>query len=157
MKSSPADATPWSVGDISDRFGLATHVLRYWEDLGLLTPGRDSAGRRRYGRDDVVRVAVILRSKAAGMTLDQILVLLDAGADSRREVLGAHVAALDHRMAEMARSREMTLHALDCRAHDVATCPQFRTWVEDIIDGAVVSEGREGTPHSAPATARART
>jgi len=135
MKSTAAKATLWSVGDMAERFGLATHVLRHWEDVGLLSPGRDSAGRRRYGRDEVVRVAVILRSKAAGMTLDQILVLLDVGADGRREVLRAHVADLDRRMAEMARSREMTLHALECRAHDVATCPQFRACVEDVLDG----------------------
>ena len=136
MKSTPA-AVPWSIGDLARRFGLATHVLRYWEDVGLLSPARDGAGRRRYGRDELVRVAVIVRSKAAGMALDQILALLDAGAEGRREVLGAHIADLDRRMAEMARSREMTLHALECRAHDIATCPTFRSKVDDIIQGTV--------------------
>jgi MerR family transcriptional regulator, copper efflux regulator len=139
MKSTPTTADPWSVGELAERFGLATHVLRYWEEAGLLSPGRDTAGRRRYGRDDVVRVAVILRSKAAGMSLDQIRVLLDAGAQGRRELLGAHVAVLDRRMDEMARSREMTLHALECRAHDVATCPRFRAGVEDLLDGDVAA------------------
>lgn len=133
MKSS-VSSKPWSVGEVAGRFGLATHVLRHWEDVGLLAPDRDAAGRRRYGRDEVVRVAVILRSKASGMSLDQILVLLDSGAEGRHRVLEAHVADLDLRMAEMARSREMTLHALDCRAHDVATCPHFRASVEDLLD-----------------------
>ena len=134
MKSTLVTAS-WSVGGLAERFGLATHVLRHWEDVGLLDPDRDSAGRRRYGRDDVVRVAVIVRSKAAGMSLDQIRVLLDADAEGRHKVLGAHVADLDRRMAEMARSREMTLHALECRAHDVATCPHFRAGVRDLLDG----------------------
>ena len=35
-------------------------------------PARDTAGRRRYSQDDVVRIASIVRSKAAGMGLDQI-------------------------------------------------------------------------------------
>ena len=52
--------------------GLETHVLRHWEDVGLLGPERDPAGRRRYSRDDLVRIAVIQRSKAAGMTLEQV-------------------------------------------------------------------------------------
>lgn len=134
MKSSPVGSS-WSVGELAGRFGLATHVLRYWQDVGLLSPGRDGAGRRRYGRDEVVRVAVIVRSKAAGMSLEQIRVLLDASADGRRELLGAHIADLDRRMDEMARSRAMTVHALQCRAHDVATCPHFRAAVEDILDG----------------------
>jgi MerR family copper efflux transcriptional regulator len=131
MKSS----LDWSIGEVADRFGLETHVLRHWEDVGLLTPARDGAGRRRYGRDDVVRVATVIRNKAAGMSLDQILVLLDAEAPERHVVLEAHLADLDRRMEEMRRSREMTEHALRCRAHDVATCPRFAAIVEDLVNG----------------------
>jgi len=39
-------------------------------------------------------------------------------------------------MAEMARSREMTLHALRCRAHDIAQCPNFRAGVDDLVAAA---------------------
>ena len=124
-----------SIGELAGRFGMATHVLRHWEDVGLLSPARDGAGRRRYGREELVRVAVILRNQAAGMSLEQIGVLLDADAPERHLVLEAHVADLDRRMAEMQRSREMTLHALACRAHDVANCPGFRKGVQDLIDG----------------------
>lgn len=68
-----------SIGEAAARFGLDTHVLRFWEDEGLLRPTRDGAGRRLFSQDDVVRVAVILRNKAAGMSLEQIRVLLDEG------------------------------------------------------------------------------
>lgn len=144
MKSSER-IQPWSVGDLAGRFGLATHVLRHWEDVGLLSPARDSAGRRRYGQDEVLRVAVIIRSKAAGMTLEQIAVMLDAEADDRQAVLQAHVADLDRRMAEMERSREMTLHALRCGAHDIATCPRFKAAVSDLVEGKLEAfpSGRE--------------
>lgn len=125
-----------SIGDIAGRFGLETHVLRHWEDVGLLAPARDSAGRRRYAEDDLVRIAVILRSKAAGMSLEQIAVMLDAGAADRHRVLEQHIADLDRRMAEMERSRAMTVHALHCRAHDIATCPRFKEAVADIVAGA---------------------
>ena len=129
----------WSIGEVAERFGLETHVLRHWEDVGLLAPARDPAGRRLYGRDDVVRVATVIRSKAAGMSLDQIVVLLDAGAPERHQVLEAHIADLDRRMEEMRRSREMTEHALRCRAHDVATCPRFSAIVEDLVTGVRVA------------------
>ncbi len=39
MKSSP-----WTIGELAARFGLATHVLRHWEDVGLLTPSATPAG-----------------------------------------------------------------------------------------------------------------
>ncbi len=134
MKST-VERTLWSIGDVAARFGLETHVLRHWETVGLLVPARDAAGRRRYDADDVVRVAVILRSKSAGMSLGQIAVLLNEEAKGRHQVLEAHIADLDRRMEEMAGSRAMTLHALQCRAHDIATCPHFKAWVGDILDG----------------------
>ena len=133
MKSSREH--PWSVGDVASRFDLPTNVLRHWESVGLLRPTRDAAGRRRYGEDDVVRVAVIQRSKAAGMSLEQIAILLDDGARGRHEVLEQHLADLDRRMEEMRRSREMTEHAMRCRSHDIATCPRFRAGVDDVLAG----------------------
>ncbi|MFS0886261.1 MerR family transcriptional regulator [Aeromicrobium sp. 179-A 4D2 NHS] len=124
-----------AIGDVAARFGIETHVLRHWEDVGLLRPARDAGGRRRYTDDDLVRVAVILRSKAAGMSLEQIGVLLDEEAPSRHEVLEAHLADLARRMAEMERSREMTEHALRCRAHDITQCPRFRGFLTDVLAG----------------------
>ena len=104
-----------SIGDAAARFSLPTSVLRHWEDVGLLHPDRDSADRRRYGDDDLVRIGVIVRSKNAGMSLDQIAVLLDEQAPERHRVLEEHLADLAERMADMERSRRMTEHALRCR------------------------------------------
>jgi MerR family copper efflux transcriptional regulator len=126
----------WSIGAAAERFGLETHVLRHWEDVGLLRPDRDGAGRRRYRRDDVVRIAVIIRSKAAGMSLEQIGVLLDAEAPDRHRILQDHIAELDRRVAEIQQAKEMAEHAYACRAHDVATCPGFRKHVDDLVSGA---------------------
>jgi len=131
MKSSAR--SQWSVGEVAARFDLPTNVLRHWETVGLLDPARDAADRRRYGQDDIVRIAVIRRSKAAGMTLDQIAVLLDESSAGRHEVLQQHLDDLDRRMEEMRRSREMTEHAMGCRSHDIATCPRFRASVDDVL------------------------
>lgn len=131
MKSS-ADH-PWSVGEVAERFDLPTNVLRHWESVGLLRPPRDPAERRRYGEDEIVRIAVIQRSKAAGMSLEQIAVLLDDGSAGRHQVLQQHLDDIDRRMEEMRLSRAMTEHAMACRAHDIATCPRFRAGVDDVL------------------------
>jgi len=131
MKSN--DRHPWSVGEVAARFDLPTNVLRHWESVGLLRPERDSAARRRYGQDEIVRIAVIQRSKAAGMSLEQIGVLLDDGSAGRHKVLQAHLDELDRRMDEMRLSRAMTEHAMNCRAHDIATCPRFQAGVADVL------------------------
>lgn len=131
MKSNSSH--PWSVGEVAERVELPTNVLRHWESVGLLRPERDHAGRRRYGEEEIVRIAVIQRSKAAGMTLEQIAILLDDGRSGRHEVLFAHLADLDRRMEEMRRSKEMTEHAVRCTAHDITTCPRFRSGVADVL------------------------
>ena len=124
-----------SIGDAAARFALPTHVLRHWEDVGLLHPERDGGARRRYADDDLVRIGVIVRSRNAGMSLAQIGVLLDEQAPSRHRVLEDHIADLDRRMADMERSRRMTEHALRCRSHDITTCPRFRAIMEEVVAG----------------------
>lgn len=146
MKSS-RDRVHWSVGELADRFDLDTHVLRYWEDRHLLDPERDGAGRRVYREDDAYRVAVILASKASGMSLEQIRTLLDSSTDGRRIALHAHLEELDRRQAEIERSRRLTRHALECRAHDISTCPNFRAHVADIVDGTRRGMGMDHTTH----------
>ncbi|WP_435748196.1 MerR family transcriptional regulator [Nocardioides sp. SYSU DS0663] len=136
MKSSER-IQPFSIGDLAQRFGLGTHVLRHWEDVGLLSPARDASGRRRYSREDVVRVAVVVRSKAAGMSLEQVALMLDGEADGRRAVLEAYLEELERRMVDLERHREMAEHALRCTAHDIATCPRFRSRVDDLLEGKV--------------------
>lgn len=138
-----------SIGDAARRFGLATHVLRHWEDTGLLHPERDGANRRRYGDDDLVRIAVILRSKAAGMSLEQIALLIaDDHGPRRHQVLQEHLAELDRRMEEMRLSRAMTLHAFECEAHDITRCPHFRSMVADVLDGSTTWP--TGAPQALP-------
>jgi MerR family copper efflux transcriptional regulator len=135
-RGGPGDPQNLSIGAVAARFDLATHVLRYWEDEGLLNPRRDASGYRRYGSDEIVRIAVILRNQVAGMTLEQIGALVDADRPGRRAVLEAHLRDLDQRERELERSRMMTEHALRCEAHDIAACPRFSAMVADVVEGA---------------------
>ncbi|MFF4576357.1 MerR family transcriptional regulator [Streptomyces sp. NPDC001410] len=122
------------IGALAERFGLATHVLRHWEAMGLLAPGRDAADRRRYGADDLVRVAVILRAKEAGLSLDTIRAL-SATTDpaERRDLLREQAEALRSRIAAAQASLELIECALDCDHEDFSRCPHFRQWVAERI------------------------
>jgi hypothetical protein len=73
------------------------------------------------------------RSKAAGMSLDQIAHLLERDMAGRHRVLQAHIDELDRRMEDMRRSRAMAEHALRCSAHDISTCPRFRAELSDLL------------------------
>jgi len=81
------DAT-YRIGEIAEELGVSTRTLRYYEELGLLTPsGRSSGGTRRYGDEDRQRLLRIRELQAImGFNLEEI-----------REILHA-----DDRLAELA-------------------------------------------------------
>lgn len=137
MKSSVAELPDdMAIGDLAALFGLAPHVLRHWEAVGLLSPRRLANGRRRYGPDHAMRVALIQRGKEAGFGLDQLRELVEAAdRTTRRGVFTRHHAALEQRIARAQEAKTMVEHALDCTADDVMTCPAFRRLLLATIPG----------------------
>jgi DNA-binding transcriptional MerR regulator len=128
MKSSQDNgAGTLGIGALAARFGLATHVLRHWEAMGLLHPGRDTAGRRRYGPDDLTRVATILILKEAGLDLSTIR-SLSATVDraTRHEILRPAAEELRSRIAAAQASLELIEGGLNCEHEDVTQCPAYR-------------------------------
>ncbi|MDA2815282.1 MerR family transcriptional regulator [Nocardiopsis sp. RSe5-2] len=124
------------IGDAAARFGLRPHVLRHWEDEGLLTPGRDAAGRRVFGEEDLVRIAMILRGKEAGLGLDRMRAVLGArGGGERQRVLAEGLSELRERIAVLSQAAELLECALACEHDDVVTCPHFRRVVSESAGG----------------------
>ena len=143
MKSSPdmqsvsdATADELTIGQLGARFGLATHVLRHWEDVGLIEPAERVNGRRRYRQWHVSRVATILLSKEAGFRLDEIKAILDApDGPARKELLRRHRDELDRRLARIQAARQIVQHGIDCRAEDFTRCPNFLRIVDEKAAG----------------------
>ncbi|GHF99531.1 hypothetical protein GCM10018791_08320 [Streptomyces zaomyceticus] len=116
-----------SIGVLAGHFGLAPHVLRHWETMGLLTPARDSANRRRYRAADLTRVAVILRAKEAGLPLDTLRALLTtAGAERRRNILNREAKALRSRISAARAALALVECVLGCEHEDFTRCAHFR-------------------------------
>lgn len=60
-----------TIGDLAERTGLTTPVLRMWESRhGFPTPRRLASGHRRYAVQDVDLVRQVLRRRDAGIRLD---------------------------------------------------------------------------------------
>lgn len=72
------DHTPdsFTISEMSREFDITPRALRFYEEEGLIAPRRDGAARI-YSRRDWRRVALILRGKAVGFSLDEIGELLD--------------------------------------------------------------------------------
>lgn len=140
-----------TIGELAARFGLATHVLRHWEGVGVLTAAERVNGRRRYLPEHVARVAMILRAKEAGLTLDHLRQVLAApDAEARRELLSSHHADLDRRMREIEMAKRMIEHALHCPEQDFTRCMMFQE-----IAAGVAAEAPAPTHAGVPAAAGA--
>ena len=122
MKSS----TTYTIGEIAERFGLATHVLRHWEDMGLIEPAARINGRRYYGEAHVARVTMILRAKQAGLTLAQIRELLTTPRERHLGLLEGYRAAMDAQIERIEAARTMIDHMIGCHSDDVTECVEFQ-------------------------------
>ena len=58
----------YGIGELAREFGVTARTIRFYEDLGMLTPLRE--GRKRvYRPRDRVRLKLILRGKRLGFSL----------------------------------------------------------------------------------------
>ncbi|MEV4313045.1 MerR family transcriptional regulator [Actinocrispum sp. NPDC049592] len=118
-----------TIGEVADRFGLATHVLRHWESMGLLNPRRDAGGQRRYDRADLERVAMVLMGKEAGLGLRHLRELLSTpNPMDRADLLRDHITVLERRIAQAQAAKDLVEHALSCPA-PFDECPHARAQI----------------------------
>ncbi|GGK32660.1 MerR family transcriptional regulator [Nocardia camponoti] len=60
------------IGQVARATGTTTRALRYYEQKGLLTANRTTAGYREYGDEAVTRVRNIRELQSVGFTIDDI-------------------------------------------------------------------------------------
>ena len=67
------------IGEAASICGITTRTLRYWHEIGLLTPsGMSEGGERMYSQSDVARAARIRELQdLLGFSLSEIRVVLD--------------------------------------------------------------------------------
>ena len=90
------------IGEAAARAAVSVRTLRYYEELGLLTPSAHSpGGARRYAEEDVARLARIRELKdLLGFNLDEVKTVLTA--EDRLGDLRAAFHAEEDRAAQAA-------------------------------------------------------
>ena len=69
-------AESFSISQLCAEFSVTPRALRFYETKGLLRPDRDGRGRV-YSANDRARLALVLRGKRVGFSLDEIAEMLD--------------------------------------------------------------------------------
>ena len=126
MVSTPA--TSYTISDLAREFDLTTRAIRFYEDMGLLTPERSGPGGRNrvYSPRDRTRLKLTLRAKRLGLSLTEakdIIEMYDSPRDTGPQlrkfltVLAAHRQQLEEQMAELqANLDEVRTHEKEARA-----------------------------------------
>ena len=119
-----------NVGEAARRSGLPSKTIRYYEEIGLLSPDRSANGYRAYSADDIHRLAFLRRARGLGFSIDDCRQLMALYRDRSRashdvkEIAEAHVTAIEEKVREL-QSMRATLQTLihACHGDDRPDCP----------------------------------
>ncbi len=70
------DGPTWSITQIAREFDVTLRTIRHYEDVGLVSPERRGTTRVFHQRDRV-RLALVLRGKRLGFSLDEISTIVN--------------------------------------------------------------------------------
>jgi DNA-binding transcriptional MerR regulator len=120
-----AAAPTYTITELAQEFDVTPRAIRFYEDVGLLTPAR--SGRNRvYTQRDRTRLKLTLRGKRLGLSLQEIKQLVDmydSPSDTAQQlqaflgVLGEHRRLLEQQREDIEITlAEIAQHEARCRS-----------------------------------------
>lgn len=117
------------VGQLARRTGLSVRALRYYDEIGLLSPSRrGETGYRLYGEPEIARLQQIASLRQLGFALDEIREILAGPGISVRQVIEMHLAKIGEQIEAMERLRQR----LDAIVHGLQVNGTVTT--EDLLE-----------------------
>ncbi len=118
-----------SIGSIADRTGLAVSAIRYYEEQGLITPGRGPGGQRQFERGDIRRLSFIMIAQSLGFSIADIRTQLGALPKNRtptaadwRRLSAQYRGDLDHRIQTLEKMRDDLDGCIGCGCLSLDRC-----------------------------------
>ncbi|MFT5629712.1 MAG: MerR family copper efflux transcriptional regulator [Gammaproteobacteria bacterium] len=119
-----------NIGEVSTRAGLPAKTIRYYEDIGLIKPLRDTNGYRAFRQQELHKLTFLARSRALGFSIEDCRNLLQLYEDQGRSSADVKAIARDHlnqieqKISDLNDMRETLTHLVDaCAGDDRPDCP----------------------------------
>lgn len=103
------------IGELAQKAGVTPRTIRYYENLGLLSPSeREGAGFRYYTETELAKLQKIDCLKSLGLTLEEITTVIDlyfedsTGLRGKQKVLSilqAHLRETDEKITALSQFR----------------------------------------------------
>ncbi|HEU0223226.1 MAG TPA: Cu(I)-responsive transcriptional regulator [Paracoccaceae bacterium] len=119
-----------NIRDAAARSGLNPKTIRFYEEIGLVGPGRGENGYRRFSEQDARRLAFIGRARSLGFSVENCRRLLSLWSDRQRAsadvkaLAEAHLAEIDRKIAGLQGLRATLAHLVThCLGDERPDCP----------------------------------
>lgn len=122
----PKAAAPrnYTITELAAEFDVTPRAIRFYEDVGLLTPQR--AGRNRvYTQRDRTRLKLTLRGKRLGLSLSEIKQLVDmydSPSDTAQQLTAFMTVLADHRRLLEQQREDIEITLAEIGQHETRCC-----------------------------------
>lgn len=122
-----------NIGEVATKSGLPAKTIRYYEDIGLITPDRHENGYRVFGERHLHKLMFLGRARSLGFSIDDCRTLLalyedDSRASAQVKALAQdHLTQIDAKIAGLRAMRDTLadlVHA--CHGDSRPDCPILR-------------------------------
>ncbi|WP_439119132.1 Cu(I)-responsive transcriptional regulator [Marivita sp.] len=119
-----------NIGDVAQKAGLPPKTIRYYEDIGLITPLRDTNGYRVFRESDLHKLAFLGRARTLGFTIEDCRTLLALYEDDTRasadvkDLAQAHLAKIEDKITQLESMRDTLSNLVQsCAGDNRPDCP----------------------------------
>jgi len=126
------------IAEVSERYGISSDTLRYYERIGLIPPvTRNGSGIRDYGELDIRRVEFVKCMRSAGLPIEVLIDYValvqqgDQTIEARKEILIEQREQLLARMADMQNTLDILNHKISVYENAVLKREQELLPIED--------------------------
>jgi DNA-binding transcriptional MerR regulator len=126
------------IAEVSERYGISTDTLRYYERVGLIPPvNRNRSGIRDYNDLDIRRVEFIKCMRSAGLPIEVLIDYVDLvqrgdrTIAARKEILKEQRDLLVERIQEMQKTLDLLNHKIQVYENAILTKEKAIVQIEE--------------------------
>lgn len=119
-----------NIGEVARQTGLRAKTIRYYEDIGLVKPLRDTNDYRVFRESDLHKLTFLSRARALGFTIDECRALLALYEDESRasadvkEIARRHLEEIEAKVRDLQAMHATLTHLVtECAGDNRPDCP----------------------------------
>ncbi|MGB3179257.1 MAG: redox-sensitive transcriptional activator SoxR [Albidovulum sp.] len=132
-----------TIGALARRTGLSVSAIRFYEARGLIHPGRNAGGQRRFARSDIRRLSFVMIAQRLGYTITEIAARLadlpegrTPDVDDWSRMATGFRAELDTRITLMETFRDKLDGCIGCGCLSLKNCALYNPGDQAAAKGA---------------------